>query len=88
MKIIFFKYSVMKSLLQSIIQNDSIKNDFLKPFGQYMYNELYFYILIVLVYCGLMFIGVLGILFYLINIHKKLAKLQNNLSSHDIELWH
>jgi hypothetical protein len=78
----------MKSLLQSIIQNDSIKNDFLKPFGQYMYNELYFYILIVLVYCGLMFIGVLGILFYLINIHKKLAKLQNNLSSHDIELWH
>lgn len=78
----------MKSLLQSIIQNDSIKNDFLKPFGQYIYNELYFYILIVLVYCGLMFIGVLGVLFYLINIHKKLAKLQNNLSSNDIELWH
>ena len=78
----------MKSLLQSIIQNDSIKNDFLKPFGQYMYNELYFYILIVLVYCGLMFIGVLGVLFYLINIHKKLVKIQNNISNHDIELWH
>jgi hypothetical protein len=78
----------MKSLLQSIIQNDSIKNDFLKPFGQYMYNELYFYILIVLVYCGLMFIGVLGVLFYLINIHKKLVIIQNNISNHDIELWH
>lgn len=78
----------MKSLLQSIIQNDSIKNDFLKPFGQYMYNELYFYILIVLVYCGLMFIGVLGVLFYLINIHKKLVIIQNNISNNDIELWH
>ncbi len=79
---------VMKSLLQSIIQNDSIKNDFLKPFGQYIYNELYFYILIVLVYCGLMFVGVLGVLFYLMNIHKKLVKIQKQISSDDIELWH
>lgn len=79
---------VMKSLLQSIIQNDSIKNDFLKPFGQYIYNELYFYILIVLVYCGLMFVGVLGVLFYLMNIHKKLVKIQKQISNDDIELWH
>lgn len=78
----------MKSLLQSIIQNDSIKNDFLKPFGQYIYNELYFYILIVLVYCGLMFVGVLGVLFYLMNIHKKLVKIQKQISTDDIELWH
>lgn len=79
---------VMKSLLQSIIQNDSIKNDFLKPFGQYIYNELYFYILIVLVYCELMFVGVLGVLFYLMNIHKKLVKIQKQISTDDIELWH
>lgn len=78
----------MKSLLQSIIQNDSIKNDFLKPFGQYIYNELYFYILIVLVYCELMFVGVLGVLFYLMNIHKKLVKIQKQISTDDIELWH
>ncbi len=78
----------MKSLVESLIQNDSIKNEFLKPFGQYVYNEVYFYILIILVYCGLLFIGVLGTLIYLLHIHKQLNHLHNKILDYDIELWH
>ncbi len=73
----------MKSIVESIIQSESIKNEFLKPFGQYVYNEVYFYILLILVYCGLLFIGVLGTLIYLLQIHKQLKILQ----SQDIELY-
>lgn len=76
----------MKSIVESIIQSDSIKNEFLKPFGQYVYNEVYFYILVILVYCGLLFVGILGILIYLLHIHKELKRLQNIISSQDIEL--
>ena len=78
----------MKSLVESLIQSDSIKNEFLKPFGQYVYNEVYFYILIILVYCGLLFIGVLGTLIYLLHIHKEIKLLQNNMQDYHIELWH
>ncbi len=72
--------------MESIIQSDSIKNEFLKPFGQYVYNEVYFYILIILVYCGVLFVGVLGTLIYLLQINKQLKTLQNIISSQDIEL--
>lgn len=72
----------MKTLKESVyefIQNDNIRNEIkqiFKPFGVFIYNEIYFYILLILVYCGLLFLAVLGTLFYLINIHKKLAKLE------------
>ncbi len=83
----------MKSIVESIIQSDSIKNEFLKPFGQYVYNEVYFYILLILVYCGMLFIGVLGTIIYLLHIHKLIANMQNalmqnNISDYPIELWH
>lgn len=76
----------MKSIVESIIQSDSIKNEFLKPFGQYVYNEVYFYILVILVYCGVLFVGILGTLIYLLQINKQLKILQNIISSQDIEL--
>lgn len=84
---------VMKSIVESIIQNDSIKNEFLKPFGQYVYNEVYFYILLILVYCGLLFVGVLATIIYLLHIHKLITNMQNvlmhnNISDYPIELWH
>lgn len=76
----------MKSIVESIIQSDSVKNEFLKPFGQYVYNEVYFYILVILVYCGVLFVGILGTLIYLLQINKQLKILQNIISSQDIEL--
>jgi len=80
----------MKTLKESVyefIQNDNIRNEIkqiFKPFGVFIYNEIYFYILLILVYCGLLFLAVLGTLFYLINIHKKLAKLELNMLSNSI----
>lgn len=75
----------MKSIrdtIQELLQNENIKAEMksiFKPFAVIIYNELYFYILLVLVYCGLLFLFVLGVFFYLISIHKLLFRstLQN-----------
>ena len=72
----------MKSVIYDLVKNDNIRNEIkqiLKPFGVIIYNEIYFYILLILVYCGLLFLAVLGILFYLIHIHKRLSKLDINM---------
>ena len=77
----------MKSVIYDLVKNDNIRNEIkqiLKPFGVIIYNEIYFYILLILVYCGLLFLAVLGILFYLIHIHKRLSKLDINILSNNI----
>jgi hypothetical protein len=69
----------IKETIYDLVQNENIQNEIkqiFKPFGIIIYNEIYFYILLILVYCGLLFLAVLGTLFYLINIHKKLSKLE------------
>jgi hypothetical protein len=67
-----------KETIYDLVQNENIQNEIkqiFKPFSIIIYNEIYFYILLILVYCGLLFLAVLGTLFYLINIHKKLSKI-------------
>jgi hypothetical protein len=71
----------LKDTIHDLIQNENIRNDIFKPFGLIIYNEVYFYLLLILVYCGLLFFAILGSLFYLLNIHKKLSKLEFNLLS-------
>ena len=71
----------LKETIYELVQNDNIRSEIkqiFKPFGVIIYNEIYFYILLILVYCGLLFLAVLGTLFYLINIHKKLSRLELN----------
>ena len=71
----------LKETIYELVQNDNIRSEIkqiFKPFGVIIYNEIYFYILLILVYCGLLFLAVLGILFYLISIHKKMSKLELN----------
>jgi hypothetical protein len=69
---------IMKTIKQTVVdlfQNESIRSeikDILKPFGIIIYNELYFYMLMIIVYCGLLFVGLLGGLYYLLAIHKQL----------------
>ncbi len=68
----------IRETIYDLVQNDSIRSEFkeiFKPFGVIIYNEIYFYILLILVYCGLLFLAILGTLFYLIRIHKKLYRL-------------
>ena len=70
--------NTIKETIYELVQNENIQNEIkqiFKPFSIIIYNEIYFYILLILVYCGLLFLAVLGILFYLINIHKKLSKI-------------
>ena len=77
----------MKSVIYDLVKNDNIRNEIkqiFKPFGVIIYNEIYFYILLILVYCGLLFLAVLGILFYLIHIHKRLSKLDINILGNNI----
>lgn len=77
----------IKETIYDLVQNENIQNEIkqiFKPFGVIIYNEIYFYILLILVYCGLLFLAVLGTLFYLINIHKKLAKLELNILGNSI----
>ena len=70
----------MKSIrdtIQELLQNENIKAEMksiFKPFAVIIYNELYFYMLMVLVYCGLLFLFVLGVFFYLTSIHKLLFR--------------
>ncbi len=73
--------------VKDLVQNENIQNEIkqiFKPFGIIIYNEIYFYILLILVYCGLLFLAILGTLFYLINMHKKLAKLELNILGNTI----
>ena len=72
----------IKETIYDLVQNDNIRNEvkqIFKPFGVIIYNEIYFYILLILLYCGLLFLAILGTLFYLINIHKKLTRLEVNI---------
>jgi len=77
----------IKETIYDLVQNENIQNEIkqiFKPFGVIIYNEIYFYILLILVYCGLLFLAVLGTLFYLINIHKKLSKIEINILGNNI----
>ena len=71
----------MKSIrdtLHELIQNENIKTEIkmiFKPFAFMIYNELYFYLLMVLVYCGLLFMFVLGSFLYLVSIHKEFKRI-------------
>jgi len=76
----------MKSIrdtLHELIQNESIKSEIkmiFKPFAFMIYNELYFYLLMVLIYCGLLFLFVLGSFFYVFSIHNSIKRI---MMSHD-----
>jgi len=65
----------LKETINDLIHNENIRTNIFKPLGSVIYNEVYFYILLILVYCGLLFLAILGSLLYLLSIHKKLTSL-------------
>jgi hypothetical protein len=72
----------MKSLKESIqefLQNEEIKTEIktiLKPFGALIYNEIYFYMLLICVYCVLLFLFSLMSLLIMLNLTRQLTKTQ------------
>lgn len=73
----------IKETINDLIHNDNLKNNIFKPIGSIIYNEVYFYVLLILVYCGLLFLAILGSLFFLLNIHKKMKLIETKLLSLD-----
>ncbi len=69
----------IKDTINDLIHNDNLRNEIFKPLGSFIFNEVYFYMLLILVYCGLVFFAVLGSLFFLLNIHKKLKTIEDKL---------
>ena len=73
----------MKSLKESIqefLQNEGIKTEIksiLKPFGVLIYNEIYFYMLLICVYCVLLFLFSLISLVIMLNLTRQFTKTQN-----------
>jgi hypothetical protein len=73
----------MKSLKESIqefLQNEGIKTEIkniLKPFGVLIYNEIYFYMLLICVYCVLLFLFSLASVIIMLNLTKQMTKTQN-----------
>ena len=73
----------MKSLKESIqefLQNEGIKTEIkniLKPFGVLIYNEIYFYMLLICVYCVLLFLFSLASVIIMLNLTRQITKTQN-----------
>jgi len=67
----------MYDILKVALQNDAVHNEIktiLKSFGGFLYGELYFYVLIVVIYCGILLLFVLGIFIYLLNMNRRMNK--------------
>jgi len=65
----------MYDILKVALQNDAVHNEIktiLKSFGGFLYGELYFYVLIVVIYCGILLLFVLGIFIYLLNMNRRM----------------
>ncbi len=73
----------MKSLKESIhefLQNEEIKNEIrsmLKPLGILIYNEVYFYILLICVYCVLLFMFSLASLIIMLNLMRQYKRIDS-----------
>ena len=73
----------MKSLKESVqefLQNEGIKTEIktiLKPFGILIYNEIYFYMLLICVYCVLLFLFSLVSLIIMLNLTRQITKTQS-----------
>ena len=73
----------MKSLKESVqefLQNEGIKTEIktiLKPLGILIYNEIYFYMLLICVYCVLLFLFSLVSLIIMLNLTRQITKTQS-----------
>jgi hypothetical protein len=70
----------LKETIQEFLQNEGIKTEIktiLKPFGILIYNEIYFYILLICVYCVLLFLFSLISLIIMLNLTRQFTKTQS-----------
>ena len=72
----------MKSFKETIhgyLQNEEVKTEMknmLKPFGVIIYNEIYFYILLICVYCVLVFLFGLASIITMMNLTRQYKRIE------------
>lgn len=80
----------MKSFKETIhgyLQNEEVKTEMknmLKPFGAIIYNEIYFYILLICVYCVLVFLFGLASIITMMNLSRQYKRIENLLEKNHL----
>jgi len=80
----------MKSFKETIhgyLQNEEFKTEMknmLKPFGAIIYNEIYFYILLICVYCVLVFLFGLASIITMMNLTRQYKRIENLLEKNHL----
>lgn len=77
----------VRETLEAYLQNASTQNEikaFLKPIGGWIFNELYFYLLIVCVYCVLLFVFSLACLVFILNLSRQIKNIDGLLQKANI----
>jgi len=80
----------MKSFKETIhgyLQNEEVKTEMknmLKPFGAIIYNEIYFYILLICVYCVLVFLFGLASIITMLNLSRQYKRIENLLEKNHL----
>jgi hypothetical protein len=70
----------LKETIQGYLQNEEfkteIKNTF-KPFGSMIYNEIYFYLLLICIYCVLLFLFGLTTIIAMLNLTRQIKRVEH-----------
>lgn len=69
----------LKETIQGYLQNEEFKTEMknmLKPFGVIIYNEIYFYILLICVYCVLVFLFGLASIVTMMNLTRQYKRIE------------
>jgi hypothetical protein len=80
----------MKSFKETIhgyLQNEEVKTEMknmLKPFGVIIYNEIYFYILLICVYCVLVFLFGLASIITMLNLSRQYKRIETLLEKNHL----
>ena len=69
----------LKETIHDYLQNEEFKNEIksmLKPFGALIYNEIYFHLLLICVYCVLLFIFGLTSIIAMLNLTRQYKRIE------------
>ena len=69
----------LKETIQGYLQNEEFKTEMknmLRPFGVIIYNEIYFYILLICVYCVLVFLFGLASIITMMNLTRQYKRIE------------
>ena len=69
----------LKETIHDFLQNEGFKTEIkemLKPFGGFIYNEIYFYLLLICVYCALLFMFGLFSIIAMLNLTRQYKNIE------------